>query len=1008
MTWIALAGITLGNLTMMSLSPQKVYASTVVTNTQTLTFPSNTLQNRSQTITLPSLKDITSVQTDNGNASYSVNGNQVTVNVSNGTGTVVQTGGSYTPPATKYVTGQTSADYQDAQGYSGTLSQYLESGSYSPSDTKYVTGQTSANYQDAQGYSGTLTQYVESGSATPADTKWVTAQTSPNYNSGGYSGILSQYVYSGTYTPSDSISFTGNADGGQFYAKVPDTNFQNSINNYNYNGYVGNLYRNHVDWTMQSHQYLAPTEIEVDSTDPSGLNFDYNEAVQKIEAMGLSHVTIENYYWANNPTRNAYSTDPPYCSTSYPCTWERMMHGDVYGDLFTANVVYTGTLIKPASDTRVYRYQGYVTRPASDTRVFKYQGNVTKPASDTRVFKYQGNVTKPAVDTRTWETRYAYNVTIHYTSAPNAPILNVDAPDNQWVSQDVNVNIADGGNTDASGFHVEYSLEGATNQNWTTYFTPFAISADGVTTIHARVVNNDGSISDEITKTIKIDKLPPNLSVTSDTSDLTNTNVTLTAIATDTGTGVKRIQLHDGNWISGSQATYQVAQNGTYSFTAEDYMGHTKTVSYVVSNIKKNVLITNKPLVGLLLHAEDTYSGVAQMQFRNEHGSWSSWEPYQTNKDWTLSNGDGLKHVWVQYADQAGNASAPIEDIIILDTMKPTISLFNINDNASYTNNPNVTLAIKGSDSLTGVKDMFVSNDGVNWTQMPYAESLNWTLSNGDGNKTVYLKISDVAGNISTISTANIFLDTTKPVVSIQINHGATFTPTRDVQLTLNYSDIGGSGIDTVNIIEGNREYTLPKPVANAPLTLPWTLDYGMTRTVSIQAIDKAGNVSDIASASIVVDKLTLQRFTIENVVNPLQFNDSNPFVPKVWAFEPQPMLAGGNFTFSVDLKEPYDSSVVTDGVSYKVDVVGDNGYHQAFLGTMNKSANHYTQTITLPKDVPNGANVYVSAVGTRKLLVSPYDTQTVYFPGADSSEQAKIGTVTGNIYNAIHFNETH
>jgi hypothetical protein len=317
-------------------------------------------------------------------------------------------------------------------------------------------------------------------------------------------------------------------------------------------------------------------------------------------------------------------------------------------------------------------------------------------------------------------------------------------------------------------------------------------------------------------------------------------------------------------------------------------------------------------------------------------------------------------------------------------------------------------LTLSGSDALTGVKDMYLSNDGVNWTQMPYSTSTNWTLSNGDGNKTVYLKLKDVAGNFSAVKTANIFLDTTKPIVGIKINNGDSYTPTRDVHLNLNYSDIGGSGIDTVKVIEGSHEYDIPKPVPNAPITIPWTLDYGVVRTVSIQAIDKAGNVSDMGSATITVDKLTLEQFTLENVVNPLVFNDSNPFVPKAWAFTPQPMLAGGNITFSMDIKAPYDASVVSDSIQYKADVVGDNGYHQVFTGTMTKSGNHYTQTITLPKDAPSGAKVYVSGTATRKLLVSPYDTQTVYFPGPDASEQAQIGSVTGNIYNVIHFNETY
>ncbi|WCK57685.1 hypothetical protein PP175_26990 (plasmid) [Aneurinibacillus sp. Ricciae_BoGa-3] len=595
------------------------------------------------------------------------------------------------------------------------------------------------------------------------------------------------------------------------------------------------------------------------------------------------------------------------------------------------------------------------------------------------------------------------------TDAPFAPTIQLDGVENEWNTKNVIATIMDNGDNGVSGINrIEYSLSGAETKPFSSYNSPVTISTEGTTIISARAIDNAGNISSIVTKTVRIDKYPPTLTVTENIDELTNTDVVLTANAVDSISGIKHIQLPNGNFVSNSSINYVVSTNGSYTFTAEDNAGHLVTVTKLVSNIKKNVLITNKPLVGLVLHAEDTYSGVAEMQFRNELGSWSPWEPYQTNKDWILSNGDGLKHVWVQYKDNVNNVSNPIEDIIILDTTKPTVSFFQINNGETYTTSQNVTLKVNASDALTGIKDLYVSNDNVNWTKIPYTGTLNWTLSNGDGNKTVYLKVSDGAGNLSDVQTRNIFLDATKPFVSITINNGASFTPTRDVQLTLDYSDVGGSGVDTVKVFEGTKEYDLPKPLANAPITIPWTLDYGVVKTVSIQAIDRAGNVSDLVRHSIVVDKLTIQRFTLDNVVNPLVFNDSNPFVPKVWAFEPQPMLAGANFDFSIDVKQASDPSAVTDNVTYKVDVMGDNGYHQAFVGNMMKSADHYTQTITLPKDVPNGAKVYVNAVGTRKLLVSPYDTQTVYFPGADASEQAQIGTVTGNIYNTIHFNESH
>jgi hypothetical protein len=612
------------------------------------------------------------------------------------------------------------------------------------------------------------------------------------------------------------------------------------------------------------------------------------------------------------------------------------------------------------------------------------------------------------VDNAGNETTRSINVNFIDKVTPNTPSISLNAPENSWVNQDVLATITGNGDGGISGYRVEYSLSGAVTQGWTTYNAPVRIESDGTTTITTRAVDNAGNISSTVSKTVKVDQNAPNLTITPDIVNLTNTDIVLTAKATDSATGVKRIQLPNGNWVVGSQTTYRVSENGTYVFKAEDNFGHVRTINHVVSNIKKNVLITNKREVNLKLHAEDLYSGVTHMQFKNEEESWTTWESYATAKEWVLSPVDGLKHVWVQYKDKVGNVAPPVEDIIILDMTKPNASLLKINDDAPYTKTKSVTLKLKGDDALTGVKDIYVSNDNKNWNQMPYTEETSWVLSDGDGVKTVYLKISDVAGNISNVITDTIFLDTTKPLANISINNGDAYSATRDVRLTLTYSDIGGSGVETVKVIEGDREYTLPAPTPNSPVTIPWTLDFGVVKTVSIVVVDKAGNISNIGSDSIIVDKLTIKDFTLDDVVNPLEFNSKHPFTPKVWAFAPQPMLSGGNISFSIDVKKAVDEEVVQDKVDYKVEVVGDSGYHKAFVGTMRKAGDHYTQTITIPKDAPNGAKVYVSATAQRKLLVSPYDIQTVYFPGGeDISQKAQIGVVEGNIYDVIRFNET-
>ncbi len=68
---------------------------------------------------------------------------------------------------------------------------------------------------------------------------------------------------------------------------------------------------------------------------------------------------------------------------------------------------------------------------------------------------------------------------------------------------------------------------------------------------------------------------------------------------------------------------------------------------------------TYDPNITLTLSAFDNSGSVVSMRFSNNNFSWSSWELYNNSKNWSLSilGGDGLKTVYVQFKDEAGNIS---------------------------------------------------------------------------------------------------------------------------------------------------------------------------------------------------------------------------------------------------------------------------------------------------------------------------------------------------------------
>jgi hypothetical protein len=88
------------------------------------------------------------------------------------------------------------------------------------------------------------------------------------------------------------------------------------------------------------------------------------------------------------------------------------------------------------------------------------------------------------------------------------------------------------------------------------------------------------------------------------------------------------------------------------------------------------------------------------------------------------------------------------------------------------------------------IKSIAFSNDGEIYTQFSNNDKIRWDLTENDGNKTVYMKCNDIAGNTSTVYTSTIYLDQTPPktiLEDIQTDKSISFRYTT--------SDACGSGI---------------------------------------------------------------------------------------------------------------------------------------------------------------------------------------------------------------------
>lgn len=130
----------------------------------------------------------------------------------------------------------------------------------------------------------------------------------------------------------------------------------------------------------------------------------------------------------------------------------------------------------------------------------------------------------------------------------------------------------------------------------------------------------------------------------------------------------------------------------------------------------------------------------------------------------------------------------------VADTTPPTGTV-TIGDDAANTKATAVTLKITASDAA-GVTRMCVSNTTTCTSYEAFAATKSWTLTTGDGVKTVRVTLEDPSGNRGTVSD-DIRLDTTAP-------SGGTLTATpasKQVALSWTAASDAGSGVASYRLL---------------------------------------------------------------------------------------------------------------------------------------------------------------------------------------------------------------
>ncbi len=401
-----------------------------------------------------------------------------------------------------------------------------------------------------------------------------------------------------------------------------------------------------------------------------------------------------------------------------------------------------------------------------------------------------------------------------------------------------------------------YTIDMTGNSQWTDWSYAFQVHPTGA---------SSGSFYIDYIR-FGMDTTGPtgSMSIDSGAASTTSPTVTLSLTAADAESGVSKMRFSNDNSAWSAWEDYATGRDWNLSLGAgvktvyaqfrDRHMNRSDTYSSSIEligvppsgtvTINSGAAYCNSVGVGLSLSASGPY-GVSDMRLANVGSSWDDWRPYATSAAWTLPAGDGTKTVCVQFRDSQGYISSTASASIVVDTQPPTASIA-INAGAAATNSADVYLLMSVADTGSGVSQMKFVNSGSSWSAWePFVATKSWTLSAGDGARTVYAQFTDAAGNRSAVVTDSIVVDTIAPTPpGIPVDAGAYSSG--DVVFEWTAATDAGSGIGgyrcrvgstagAADVFDGSVGNVLAETVPGLP---------GNRYYCRVQAVDNAGNAS--------------------------------------------------------------------------------------------------------------------------------------------------------------------
>ncbi|WP_407355483.1 beta strand repeat-containing protein [Methanolobus sp. WCC5] len=450
---------------------------------------------------------------------------------------------------------------------------------------------------------------------------------------------------------------------------------------------------------------------------------------------------------------------------------------------------------------------------------------------------------------------------------------------------------------------------------------------------------------------------PPVTTIADAPSGWQNSSFTINLTATDEGSGVNSTfyKVNDGSWTSGTSVLIDTDGNNTVMYYSVDNVGNVESNNTVYAKLDTTAPVTtddapvgwqNSSFTITLTASDVSGSGVNSTFYKVNDGSWISGTS-------VLIDTDGNNTVTYYSVDNVGNVESNNTVYAELDTTAPVVYIDPVTtptNVSSQTINGSVVDVNLASVTVNGVS---ASLDGNNYSA---------TIDLTEGANTITVVAVDSAGNSGSNSSTSIVLDAVIPVVYID----PVTTPTNVSSQTINGSvvDVNLASV-TVNGVSASLDGN------NYSATIDLTEG---ANTITVVAVDSAGNSGSNSSTSIVLDAVIpvvyIDPVTTPTNVSSQTINGSvvDVNLASVTVNGVSASLDGNNYSATIDLTEGANTITVVavdsagnSGSNSSISIVLDTVIPVVYIDPMDEFTNVSSQTITGTVDEINLASVTVN-----------------------------------------------